>query len=432
KVSVAIVVTLLGIFALGYANVDPAVWLQFIKQVTNDKTQVMVNESNLRAAIQSDPSHRDKHLAYCRVITAFGDKYKGQLNSEQERAWNNFWPYARRLNETYHNCTTDALHGYVVDLMNEIANIVGFQYKLYLSPDGKYGSVINNSVNGMIAERADFAVADITVTDARAKYVDFTQPFIDYNPLVVLLHKHYAQNMGSFADLAASDLPYGTYRGGRAHRAFNQSDNPVIKRMYRHMESNPDNMVANLGDVLYEMVTGMRYGFITVSTIAEYWSGIYCNLTYVVDPNGYFPNVYAIAMPKGSVYISKFNDAIRQLKHQGELDRIKAKNWQNFCDNHDEANNIIVNTWMKYCINSDHVMKLYTVLPPDSGCEPIMHWGFMYQLFANQSITDQFDQLIRVTKAFFPGRFVLLWTSQDTVLPRGREGLYIVLLWVAL
>ncbi|CAG2103116.1 unnamed protein product [Medioppia subpectinata] len=268
------------------------------------------------------------------------------------------WPYARRLNETYNNCTNDALHGYVVDLMNEIANIVGFQYKLYLSPDGKYGSVTNSSANGMIGEvyegRADFAVADITVTDERAKYVEFTQPFIDYNPLAVLLHKDYAQHIKSFAELAASDLPYGTYRGGRAHRAFNKSDDPVIKRMYSHMESNPDNMYATFGDVLYKLANGMRYGFITVSTTAEYWSGIYCNLTYVVDPNGYFPNVYAIAMPKGSVYISKFNDAIRQLKNQGELDRIKAKNWQNFCNNNNEAINISANTWMKYCVKNDH------------------------------------------------------------------------------
>jgi hypothetical protein len=42
--------------------------------------------------------------------------------------------------------------GFAVDIMNEIANIAGFEYRLYFSPDGKYGAVQHNIVNGMIGE----------------------------------------------------------------------------------------------------------------------------------------------------------------------------------------------------------------------------------------------------------------------------------------
>ena len=54
------------------------------------------------------------------------------------------WPYVDRLSGKF--------EGFVVDLMNEIADMVGFEYRLYFSPDGKYGGVVNNRVNGMIGE----------------------------------------------------------------------------------------------------------------------------------------------------------------------------------------------------------------------------------------------------------------------------------------
>ncbi len=54
------------------------------------------------------------------------------------------WPYADRLSGNF--------EGFVVDLMNEIANIAGFEYRLYFSPDGKYGSIQDGRVNGMIGE----------------------------------------------------------------------------------------------------------------------------------------------------------------------------------------------------------------------------------------------------------------------------------------
>jgi hypothetical protein len=36
--------------------------------------------------------------------------------------------------------------------MNEIANIAGFEFELYSSPDGKHGSIKDGKINGMIGE----------------------------------------------------------------------------------------------------------------------------------------------------------------------------------------------------------------------------------------------------------------------------------------
>jgi hypothetical protein len=47
----------------------------------------------------------------------------------------------------------DKFQGFCVDLLEEVSNIVGFQYKIRLVPDGKYGALDDMGVwNGMVQE----------------------------------------------------------------------------------------------------------------------------------------------------------------------------------------------------------------------------------------------------------------------------------------
>jgi len=103
--------------------------------------------------------------------------------------------------------------GYAVDLIHEISKILGFNYTFRLVPDGKYGSLSRETKewDGMIKElldqvsqpspligcwyynlftrnmtiyavcfqRADIAVADLTITYDREQAVDFTMPFMN-------------------------------------------------------------------------------------------------------------------------------------------------------------------------------------------------------------------------------------------------------------
>lgn len=49
--------------------------------------------------------------------------------------------------------TNDDFEGFCIDLLNAIASIVKFKYKIYLVPDGKYGAKdVNGSWNGMVRE----------------------------------------------------------------------------------------------------------------------------------------------------------------------------------------------------------------------------------------------------------------------------------------
>lgn len=75
--------------------------------------------------------------------------------------------------------------GYNVDLIHEISRILGFNYTFRIVPDKKYGSYSKETKewDGMIKElldqKADLAIADLTITYDREQAVDFTMPFMN-------------------------------------------------------------------------------------------------------------------------------------------------------------------------------------------------------------------------------------------------------------
>lgn len=74
--------------------------------------------------------------------------------------------------------------GYSLDLIDGIANILKFQYRLEPVHDNAHGSFNRKTKkwNGLIKEllerRADLAICDLTITYERRTAVDFTMPFM--------------------------------------------------------------------------------------------------------------------------------------------------------------------------------------------------------------------------------------------------------------
>ena len=83
--------------------------------------------------------------------------------------------------------------GFNVDLIEEISQILGFNYTIKLVEDGSYGSFDKETQKwtGMIGElqsqKADLVVADITITYEREQGVDFNMPFMNLG--VTILYK---------------------------------------------------------------------------------------------------------------------------------------------------------------------------------------------------------------------------------------------------
>uniref|UniRef100_A0AAY4D7K0 Glutamate receptor n=1 Tax=Denticeps clupeoides TaxID=299321 RepID=A0AAY4D7K0_9TELE len=99
----------------------------------------------------------------------------------------------------------DRFEGFCIDLLKELANILGFAYEIRLVPDGKYGSMDDKSQwNGMIKElmehRADLAVAPLTITYLREKVIDFSKPFLNMG-ISILYRKPNSTNNGFFSFL---------------------------------------------------------------------------------------------------------------------------------------------------------------------------------------------------------------------------------------
>ena len=92
-----------------------------------------------------------------------------------------------KRNDTNRNDTGElyvfCVSGLMVDLLGLIQNKLGFNYELYLVPDGKYGAIDDSTGrwNGMIGEvlygHADMALGSITINAQRSQVVDFTSPY---------------------------------------------------------------------------------------------------------------------------------------------------------------------------------------------------------------------------------------------------------------
>ncbi|KAL0110155.1 hypothetical protein PUN28_013655 [Cardiocondyla obscurior] len=75
--------------------------------------------------------------------------------------------------------------GFCIDLLQEIARMVGFTYRIELVPDGKYGAYDyetgewNGIVRQLMDKKADLAVGSMTINYARESVIDFTKPFMN-------------------------------------------------------------------------------------------------------------------------------------------------------------------------------------------------------------------------------------------------------------
>ncbi|KAH3735863.1 hypothetical protein DPMN_042421 [Dreissena polymorpha] len=73
--------------------------------------------------------------------------------------------------------------GFCIDLLSEMARIVGFEYKIVPVPDARYGVLQDGKWDGIVRElidrKVDMAVAALTISYEREQFVDFTKPFLN-------------------------------------------------------------------------------------------------------------------------------------------------------------------------------------------------------------------------------------------------------------
>ncbi|OTF78251.1 excitatory amino acid transporter-like protein [Euroglyphus maynei] len=238
--------------------------------------------------------------------------------------------------------------GFIPDLMDAIADKAFFDYTLYLSPDGRYGTVLDGNVTGMIGEvynkKADFAAADLTITEARENYITFTEPFM-INQLAALVRREDVEGLNTMEDLANvrethpnhKPIALGTLRSGATNYFLSNSDDPLAKKIYEQIKMNNDSLTRTISEGIDRVDKQGGYAFIMESASAEHEIANNCKLTMLLDWRNLFPRKYAFALPKDSPYLEHFNNAIKQLKTEGKIDELRRKYWANNCSDTKKA-----------------------------------------------------------------------------------------------
>ncbi|XP_022540032.2 glutamate receptor 1a isoform X2 [Astyanax mexicanus] len=115
-------------------------------------------------------------------------------------------PYVMLKNNHAQLVGNDKYEGYCVELAAEIAKHVGYQYKLKIVSDGKYGArdpetkMWNGMVGELVYGKADVAVAPLTITLVREEVIDFSKPFMSLG-ISIMIKKPTKSKPGVFSFL---------------------------------------------------------------------------------------------------------------------------------------------------------------------------------------------------------------------------------------
>ncbi|XP_017786972.1 PREDICTED: ionotropic receptor 25a-like [Nicrophorus vespilloides] len=82
--------------------------------------------------------------------------------------------------------------GFCVDVLDEIASMLNFDYEIFTVLDGQKGAMDkdgnwNGMINELVYKRADIAIGSLSVTSQRSKFVDFTVPYYEMSGQTILM-----------------------------------------------------------------------------------------------------------------------------------------------------------------------------------------------------------------------------------------------------
>uniref|UniRef100_A0A8C2Z4P9 Glutamate receptor n=1 Tax=Cyclopterus lumpus TaxID=8103 RepID=A0A8C2Z4P9_CYCLU len=94
-------------------------------------------------------------------------------------------------------------YGYCVDLLEKLAEDMGFTFDLYIVGDGKYGAMSGTGrwtglVGDLLSGTADMAVSSFSINSARSRVIDFTSPFYSTSLGILVRSQDTAAPIGAF------------------------------------------------------------------------------------------------------------------------------------------------------------------------------------------------------------------------------------------
>lgn len=144
-----------------------------------------------------------------------------------------------------------------------------------------------------------------------------------------LIKKSNLGRIKNFEDLIQqSRIKYGLIKEKPYFAYLNKSKDPIIRKIIDRINNYPELAVHHREEALFR-VKFSEYAFISKSSFNEYIADSDCNYT-VINGSNFFRQYYAIALPKGSKYLTKFNNALKILE-TGKLNKLRDKYWRSKC-----------------------------------------------------------------------------------------------------
>ncbi|XP_056279111.1 glutamate receptor U1-like [Pseudoliparis swirei] len=138
----------------------------------------------------------------------------------------------------------------------------------------------------------------------------------------------------TFEDLANQDgVDYGTVEAGSTMSFFKNSNNPVYRRIYEHMERKKS-YVSSMGEGV-RLAQGGNFAFIGEAVSLDLAVARHCELRRSEDAIAM--RAYSVAAPLGSPLVKNLTVAILQLSESGELAYLRQKWWASSCVAGDRA-----------------------------------------------------------------------------------------------
>ena len=195
--------------------------------------------------------------------------------------------------------------GFDIDIANYIKKELGFKLKITQSD-------FNGLIPALQANRADFVMAGMTPTPQRRENVDFSIIYYEAKDTIVAAK---TSNLKKPEDLSGKivGVQLGTIQEQNAKRISQKVADIQLKRLNK------------VPEIVQEIKAGRIDAAIVEDSVALGFVKANPDLQFNIIPSIENTSGSAIAFPKGSQLVEPFNNVLRKMKNNGELERLSKK-----------------------------------------------------------------------------------------------------------
>ncbi|MDX8359671.1 transporter substrate-binding domain-containing protein [Cytobacillus sp. IB215316] len=199
---------------------------------------------------------------------------------------------------------SDEIIGFDIDIINSIADKLGYNLK-----------ITDTSFDGLIialeANKFDFVISGMTPTPKRKENVDFTDVYYVANHMIVSKKD---SGINTIEDLKGKTV------GVQLGSIQEEEANSIAETVDITIESR-----SRIPELLQEIQIGRFDAAIIEDTVAQGYLNKMEDLSGFTIEGDEEEVGYAIAFPKGSGLTEEFNNALNEMKENGELDKLIIK-----------------------------------------------------------------------------------------------------------